>query len=652
MNLRRSWPRSAHAEFNEVVRASADLIDKVFAEVGESRELLKFLMLEGHLDDTYYQYISLFHSGRLSPNDNNFLIQIRSYGNPAPDAQIDNTAEVVVSMRPSDFGHGYVLNRFIVDYLFSDVVANLTQIEAAVGFISIHFDECADFFRSYYGRGTQVEAVVATLTARWPNFAAVALETTDSASHAARILAYAPQPAIDRSSSLRGPLQEFLAAEMPQVLAEGVDFPFDRLLALQIRVDDITSLSEFPDALSFVATEGLYRVSIANIAYVLGEIVNWPNVGDLETRHFSVVVEANDATLLRRIREDFPTYVKDVLLRLPTDTEETQSAISEVLGNDDVEHDLRETFLSRQNTILPSFEGIPVEFHQGVMERAQVEPTWENCLSFMASDSYDGDLLTKFLLSSRVVPALSKRPIPNADTYAGLRQFVAENDALPLEIYRGYVRLLPRMRNEFPAVGAAKRRVLITERKVIFKQENLKDLEDADLKTSFIAANIGVFETKQAEFSVDDAIRAKLLRTEIADTHKLRIINSMDEAYIVANPQVAADVGPILDRSPSWTKNYSPDLITSAILNSGPARVQISLFDKVQTSLSDDGVRQLLSRMPAPFREIGVGGKSPKLENTDVNRAFAGWLKGRGIISSYSEISRGEEIRLYPFRRG
>jgi hypothetical protein len=187
--------------FNEVVRESADLIDTIFAEVGESRELLKFLILEGYLDDTYYQYISLFHSGRLSPNDNSFLIQIRAFGNPAPDFQIDNTAEVIASMRPGDFGHKYVLNRHVVDYLFSDVAANSTHIEAAVGFISIHFDECADFFRSYYARGTQVETLVATLAVQWPNFAAVALERTDGASHAARILAYAPQRSIDKSSS-------------------------------------------------------------------------------------------------------------------------------------------------------------------------------------------------------------------------------------------------------------------------------------------------------------------------------------------------------------------------------------------------------------------------------------------------------------------
>jgi hypothetical protein len=430
---------------------------------------------------------------------------------------------------------------------------------------------------------------------------------------------------------------------MQQVIAEGVDFALDRLSALQIQVDDVASLSDFPDALAFVAREGLYRISIANIGYILREVVGWPNLGDLETQHFSVVREANDATLLRLIREDFPTYVKDVLLRLPSDTEETPSAISEVLRNDDVEHDLREEFLSKQNAILPSFEGIPAEFHQLIMQRAQIEPTWENCRSFVASDSYDADLLTKFLQSSRVVPALSKRPIPNADTDAGLRQFVVENDALPLVVYRGYVHLLPRMRNEFPSVGATKRQVLIAERKVVFKQENLDALEDADLKALFIAANIAEFETKQAEFSVDDAVRAKLLRTEIADAHKLKIIDAMDEAYMGANAQVAGDVGAILDRSPAWTRTYGPDLITSVVLNSRPVRVQISLFNKLHTSLSAEGVRQILSRMSSPFREIG---------NTDVNRAFAGWLKDTGIISSYSEISRGDEIRLYPFRRG
>ena len=640
-------------KFNEVVRESEVLIDTVFAEVKESRELLKYLILEGHLDDTYYQYISLFHSdsGRLSPHDNSFLIQIRAYGTPTPDFQLDNVAEVVASMRPADFGHSYVLNRFIIDYLFSNVAANATKIDAAIGFISTHFGECADFFRSYYARGTKVEVLVATLSAKWSNFAAVALEAPDGASHAARILAYAPQRSIDKST-VRGALAEFLSGNLRLVMAESVNFALGRLQTLQIEVDDVASLSDFPEVLEFVAQEGLYSVSMANITYILSEVVGWTDMGALETQHFSVLRESNNAPLLRRIRKDFPTYVKDVLLELPTNTAETPSAISEVLSNGDVEQALREEFLQNQTAILPSFDGIPPEFHRLVMERAQIEPTWENCLGFMSSDGYDAEILTNFLQSSRVVPTLSKLPMPNADTDAGLRQFVVENDALPVDIYRAYVRQLPRLRNGFPQVAATRRMALIAERKVVFNQENLDDLREVDLRASFIAANIGQFEAEQDQFAVDDAVRAKLLRADISEAQKLKIADTMDEAFIEGNPNVAADVGAILVRSLTLTRSYGTNLIAAIVLHARSEKVQISLFNKFHTSFTDTGVRQLLSRMPAPFHEIGVAGKSPKLENTDVNRTFAGWLKEMRIISSFSEVSRGDEIRLYPFRKG
>jgi hypothetical protein len=77
-------------KFNEVIRDNADEIDGLFVAFGDGADLARFLVLEGYLDDTYYQYTSLFHSGRLSPSDNKFLIQIRSFRTPDPEFKIDN----------------------------------------------------------------------------------------------------------------------------------------------------------------------------------------------------------------------------------------------------------------------------------------------------------------------------------------------------------------------------------------------------------------------------------------------------------------------------------------------------------------------------------------------------------------------------------
>ncbi|MEF2074198.1 hypothetical protein [Consotaella aegiceratis] len=636
--------------FNEVVRENADLIDQIFAEVGESRELLKYLILEGYLDDTYYQYISLFHRGRLSPNDNNFLIQIRAYNNPGPDFPIDNTAEVIASMRDEDFARNYVLNRFIVDHLLSDTETSSQHVSNAADFMAAHFSTCGDFFRSYYAKGTQVEKLIQTLAERWPNFAAVALDGADGASHAARILAYAPEKFL-RSGSNAGALKSFLSDSTRQVLAEGLDFDIGRLRSLAVEISDVESLADFPSALAFVAQEGLYRISIDNIRHILGHVVGWQNIGDLEKRHFSTLKKANDAALLKRIYADFPMYVSDVLLTLAANTDEDVSAILEILTHEDVEHDSRVEFLNRQAAIFPNFDDIPAAFHQIVLKEQRVEVTWENCLGFMTSDAYNPDLLTEFLQDSKTASTLSRQSIPGDEASFSLRQFIIGNNALDSHVYRSYVRQLPKFFNQFPEVDDSKIKVLVEERKIKFTPETFLSVQNADLQVLFVATNFPAYEAEQGQYSIDDGFRAKLLRSGITDPQKLRLISDMDEAYVAGAPSVAADIGPLLDRSPIEERGYSADFVKSVIVHSRAIKVQISLFNRLHPALSDAEVREVLRRLPGSFRDIATYGRAPKIESSDVNRKLAIWLKERKIISSFSDTLLGGGIRIHTFKK-
>ena len=112
--LRAKLSRVRMMKFNEILRESEELLDGGFGAFGDNADLARFLVLEGYLDDTYYQYTSLFHSGRLSPSDNKFLIRIRGFSNPEPNFQIDNAKEVILAMRDEDFGRNYALNIKIV----------------------------------------------------------------------------------------------------------------------------------------------------------------------------------------------------------------------------------------------------------------------------------------------------------------------------------------------------------------------------------------------------------------------------------------------------------------------------------------------------------------------------------------------------------
>ncbi len=132
-------------KLNKLVRLNANFSEDLFEGFGENGELARFLILEGHLDDTYYQYTSLFHSGRLSPSDNKFLIQIRAFVTPEPGFPIDNPKEVIAAMRDEDFRQSYVLNVNLVDSLLSDRSRYFDQTQKLFEFLSSEFDSCEGF---------------------------------------------------------------------------------------------------------------------------------------------------------------------------------------------------------------------------------------------------------------------------------------------------------------------------------------------------------------------------------------------------------------------------------------------------------------------------------------------------------------------------
>jgi len=150
-------------KLNELFRLNTDRVQDLFEDFGENGELARFLVLEGHLDDTYYQYTSLFHSGRLSPNDNKFLIQIRAFVTPEPGFPIDNPEEVIAAMRDEDFRQSYVLNVTLVDSILSDRSLYLDQTQKLFEFLSAEFENCQGFFDAYYDSGRHVAGLLSGL---------------------------------------------------------------------------------------------------------------------------------------------------------------------------------------------------------------------------------------------------------------------------------------------------------------------------------------------------------------------------------------------------------------------------------------------------------------------------------------------------------
>ncbi|WP_079221630.1 DNA-binding protein [Stenotrophomonas maltophilia] len=648
--LRAASAKLRSSKFSEIIRINIDDLDGIFEGFGEGHELARFLILEGHVDDTYYQYTSLFHAGRMSPNDNKFLIQIRGFIVPDPSFPIDNVKEVVAGMRDEDFRQPYVLNVKVVDCLLGNSTTYKDQLAKMFDYMASNFEGCAAFFASYYVAGAEVPKLLDGLRATWAGYVPAILHSS-GLSHIGQVIAHIPEQALEALPITYPEVSQFVSENLAQILALGVAFSPTRLAPLRIEVRDLSSVGGFPEVARFLFEGGFYTLSIENLQFIFHEFLGANDLAPLRTQNFTMLTGTGNSSLISRIEHGFDLYLKDVLHPMKSDTNESVTAILDLLGREDADFEIMSAILERQFATIQSFDSVPVRFQSLVFQLGRIEASWENCLKYMSCDAFDAGILTGFLETKAALEALTAQPIAGDDKNAKLRWFLINNNALEDPTYLAYVKRLPKPFTQFPSeLDFSKWRILIEQSRIVFSKNTVLALGEQDeLQTLFVVKNIDKYLMGVDEFELDDDFRERLLAENIRDDQKLAVIQAMDLSSLGAMPVRAGQVGMIIEKTGANTAMLNAEGARAAIVNSAPVRVQISLFNKCERILSSGDVRGILAELPRPFSEINSGYHKPTIENNSENVEFVEWLKRRKIISSW-KVSLLGDIRIYLFR--
>ncbi|WP_336232511.1 YobI family P-loop NTPase [Thalassospira sp. CH_XMU1458] len=650
MELRAELSKVRMKKFNELIRADRNSEDDEFEKFGDNKELVKFLVFEGFLDDSYYQYTSLFHSGRLSPSDNKFLIQIRAFNNPDPGFQIDNPKEVIAAMRADDFLRHFALNVIIVDCLFSHPDEYDGEIKRLLDFISDNFSECDEFFASYYESGKRIPELISGLLDAWAGFLSAVLRSANCATHVSTILAYLTEEDLKYLHEKDKRILGFLSINLSSVLAEGRDVDPHCITLIPFQVNDLESIKLYPAVAKALVNAGQYKLSIQNIDFIFKNVLKLSNSDDLIIRHYSTLLNSGSSPLINKVEDNFDVYVKDVLLELESNTEEDVSAMIKVLGHDEIETEYLEVFIGMQSEKVPSLHDVPVRLRKVLFEKKKIEATWANCLAFLDDESsFDREVLNAFLQEKEIETELSASPISGDASTQSLCDFLINNDELEVDVYRTYVRAMLAPVDQFPkVVDAEKWLILIEEEKIIFSETAFDQLDGyPEHQLQFIEHNIDEYMEIIDELSVDDDLREQLLTSDIKDAQKLRIVGQMDLTQIEKFPERASIVGQLYYRTNSDISSLDGYVVQALISHTKPTEGKIAFLNRWHESLSKDQVREVLQSMPEPYSDIRPGAR-PLIPKTDANLELVAWLAKRRIISSSSPMF--SRIRVNNFK--
>lgn len=639
-------------KLHELLRLNVNNMQDHFQTFGENGELARFLLLEGHIDDTYYQYTSLFHSGRLSPNDNKFLIQIRAFITPEPSFPLDNPQEVIAAMRSEDFRQSYVLNIKLVDTLLSEQTRYSGQIKKLFLYLSTKFESCESFLDAYYNNGSDVAGLVSGLANTWDGFIPAVIASPNNISHITQLVASLPEKSLKMLSKDFEDLPEFVSVHLPEILVSLPELAPKRLTCLDFEVKDLNSIKEHSEIVRTMFEKGLYELTMSNLEYIWQVILGEKDLEPLRTMNFTAIRSTNNAILMTRIELDFNYYFTNILLALSENTNEDALAILRVIQYDTFEQDDIEVFLEQQTTVLPTLEAVPDRLHPMLFQLSTIEPTWANCLSFIESKMFEENSLVEYLDRAAVRKIILEQPMPSDSASLKLRQFLVNSGSLSDTAYKEYAHALPKpFQNPPNELEPNKLRILIDEGKITFTKESLDKLADhSDLQVLFVAANIDIYLMDSDNYSLDDDFLDELLRTQIDILDKLRIVELMDLESLKILPKRSALIGPIIDKADGKISNLNGSIIQSLIRYSSPIATQISLFNKYHYLLTDSEVRSVLVNLPKPFSEIKTGYSTPRLHNTPENKDLVQWLDSRNIISSWKEGMLADKLKINLYR--
>ncbi|RCS73546.1 YobI family P-loop NTPase [Vibrio casei] len=627
------------AKLNELLRVSLENEPNLFDGFGENGELARFLILEGYLDDTYYQYTSLFHSGRMSPNDNKFLIQIRAFITPEPDFPIDNPHEVIAAMRNEDFEQSYVLNVAIVDSLLSDSIRYQSQIQKLLEYIMTGFESCEGFLGAYYSSGNYVKQLLTELSTNWNSLIPEILSSPYSKDHVMKLISNVSIATLRSHARDFEELPAFVQKNLSEILLNLPELEPERITCLDFEVKDLSAIHQHSSIVNTLFEEGLFSMTIENIEFIFEVILVVDTLEPLHKSNYTVIRATGNKVLNHKIEHNFSDYLNNVLLLLKTNTEEDSSAIQSVLNHDDLELRVLKTFIDQQMTKLQNLDKIPERMHPPLFESNKIQPSWKNCLSFMESPSFSEDALTRFLDIDDVRTVILKEDIPRDEESKSLRSFILRANSLTNASYSDYIQALPSIYKAFPSgLESEKIRILIDKKKVEFSEHNFDSIsEERDLQIHFIASYINEYLTENDEFLLSDDYLESLLETEIPLTAKLKVIEQMDLSYLSGNRPLSELIANIIVASDSNLKNIDEDTARDLIISSSPIETQISILNKYHTLLSDDEVRHILTKLPDPYCDIKTGYSSPRLINNQQNQELVRWLESRNIISTWKK---------------
>lgn len=334
-----------------------------FNEIKSSEyfDLLKFLIRNGYIDETYADYMSYFYGNSLSRIDKIFLRSITDKKAKEYTYQLKSPKLVVSRLRLVDFDQEEILNFDLLTYLLHSL-SNPEYIERFID--QLKNTKKFKFIGAYFDITSELPSYIKCLNMRWPELFLTALREnclSEQQIHRYSICSiYYSDDEIIESVNKDNCLCEYISNSRDYL---SIDNPnINRLIHCFTLLGvcfigfDYTKLDK--NLFLAVYEKSLYEINDENLQLIQREVLEEKNDEDILHKNYTLLCSHPDSATTQYINQNINTYF-DIILKMSDGMicDDEKVAIT-ILNNSDLTIEHKHSYISALRTTIISIKEI------------------------------------------------------------------------------------------------------------------------------------------------------------------------------------------------------------------------------------------------------------------------------------------------------
>lgn len=642
------------------------LIDKfgafnVMGEVILKEKTIVYLLRNGHINETYPNYLTYFYPNSLTAQDMNFILGVRNYEAFEFSFPLTKLDRVVSMLTLYEFEQKEILNIDLLEFLFENKEKYENHFNILIKQLCNETPNSIDFIDEFKDKTKFEKMLWIEICHQWHNIwnyieCSANFPYSKKDTYLKNIVKYADVTDIgsinydNRLSAYISSNDKFLQfisnidlLKARQVISD-LDIKFEAI--------DIEKVNE--DLLEYVFENDFYVINIQMIKVIL--YLKFPgNELILRKCNLSAIKEAGYSPLLNYINKNINVYLTNVFMKLETNINENIETIIELLNREDISEDIKNGIVDKENFELPNISTIPKLLWNKIIYTFKVRISWGNVITYYKEATKINKNLAEFLNSEQVYTNLSLNKVGTDNDI--LEENVASDfsdqliaSSISDLAFNYLVRSIPYTYSDYELGSLSQDRVdsLIIENILKFTVENYNNLKlyFSGKHIIFIEKHYKQYLSEQDKYIVDaNDIYSILKLTCFSIEEKFQIISNLNISNVDDN-SLKLIKNTVLGSTVTY--NLSQELFNKIWIII-PHEDKLQLLINQIKFLDKHIITSCLHDLGESYVSITMPKKKVKMEYTVEILRLAKELKEWGYISTYTEINIGVDQKLVQF---